>query len=595
MLLKFYILCGIFLFLQACNDNQDQQDIIPKPGPEQIEDSDDFPHVSIVVPTYPPRHIYHELLYETFLAQDYPENKLELIIFDNGPKKSVFFGSQELKRVTYYHIEDKISLGQKRNWLVEHAKGSVILSFDDDDFYGHNYVSFMTKKILSNKKYNLIKLISWPMASLGPKSNLLEFDFVKPNFTNFGWGFNWVYKKDIFTKSNCRFGDENYAEEDSFAKCIANKLGDQTIYRFDTGDAPYNLLKFENKDRFISGRLKWDWLHASLITDPKKDYQEKDWLLIQKYIKIFNQQGKTNFFGHDLINVPKDCEKGPCSRQKLIDSYIKAETSLEAQKSNENILPKPDNAIRVAIYNVHSWEDLNKNNTKNKILENIKKLDADIIGLQEVKLYGNDIGEIEKYLGMKGHYCNAGVGLKNVIFSRFNFLNINTLDLTQDKEESRCAIMANLVTPLGTIDVSVEHLDVWDNTGNTRKYQINRLLDILDSRRKDILGQITMGDMNALNIKEISPFEISRIKASDKARNILDTPFFEIPIFFKRGFLDSFEMLNTAAPTSTTWAGRRIDYIFVEKSSKLTAKACYVYRSDASDHRMLICDFIKEN
>lgn len=145
--LKCFALCfalGLFFALSACQSKR-----LP-------QDSDALPSVSIVVPTYPPRHIFHELLYKSFLAQNYPAHKLELLIFDNGDQPSLFFSSEQRERVRYHYISGPVTLGAKRNWLVENAKHEIIVSFDDDNFYGENYVATMIKQLQAQSSFQLV-------------------------------------------------------------------------------------------------------------------------------------------------------------------------------------------------------------------------------------------------------------------------------------------------------------------------------------------------------------------------------------------------------------------------------------------------------
>jgi len=68
----------------------------------------------------------------------------ELLILDDGTDsvddvvswQSRLFSSVSRvdSRIKYWHV-DKITLGAKRNWLCEHARGKYIIHWDDDDWY----------------------------------------------------------------------------------------------------------------------------------------------------------------------------------------------------------------------------------------------------------------------------------------------------------------------------------------------------------------------------------------------------------------------------------------------------------------------------
>jgi hypothetical protein len=41
-----------------------------------------------------------------------------------------------------------LDVGEKRNWLVQHATGDYVAHFDDDDYYAPHYISRMVSQIL---------------------------------------------------------------------------------------------------------------------------------------------------------------------------------------------------------------------------------------------------------------------------------------------------------------------------------------------------------------------------------------------------------------------------------------------------------------
>ncbi len=210
------VMVFLFLIMTACNLPDASSGI---KGVSEINQENLLPNVTIVVASYDKRHDYHEFLYESFKKQDY-KGKVNLLIYDNGEKPSPFFSSLVDNNVRYEHTTKKpieLSLGAKRNWLADNADGDVIVVWDDDDFYGENYVSFMVKTLVDNKAH-LVKPIKWLMGHFNQSGDALEYHMVKPNHTKFGWGFGFCYKKLVMNK--CRYGDVNRVEEDPFAECI---------------------------------------------------------------------------------------------------------------------------------------------------------------------------------------------------------------------------------------------------------------------------------------------------------------------------------------------------------------------------------------
>jgi hypothetical protein len=75
-----------------------------------------------------------------FQYQDYPQDKMELIILDDSetPLKELPVLQDN---ITYIYQPEKMLIGKKRNKMNTLANGDIILWMDDDDFYPHNRVS----------------------------------------------------------------------------------------------------------------------------------------------------------------------------------------------------------------------------------------------------------------------------------------------------------------------------------------------------------------------------------------------------------------------------------------------------------------------
>jgi len=89
--------------------------------------------VSVVTPTYNRRQFIPTLI-QIYQHQTYPKENMEWIIIDDGQDKvgDFFVG---LPNIRYIALEEKISIGAKRNLLNKEAKGQIIIAMDDDDYY----------------------------------------------------------------------------------------------------------------------------------------------------------------------------------------------------------------------------------------------------------------------------------------------------------------------------------------------------------------------------------------------------------------------------------------------------------------------------
>jgi len=80
-----------------------------------------------------------------FLAQTY-ENK-ELLIVADGPE-SIADLVPEDPRIRYLHLDGRRTLGAKRNFCVEAARGDLIMHWDDDDWFSSRRISYQVAELL---------------------------------------------------------------------------------------------------------------------------------------------------------------------------------------------------------------------------------------------------------------------------------------------------------------------------------------------------------------------------------------------------------------------------------------------------------------
>ena len=99
---------------------------------------DELPDVSIVCVTRD-RRIFMPVLLYSYLIQSYPENKMELIIVDDGddPIEDTLIG---IANVVYVRLDEKKTIGEKRNIGISRAMYDIITFMDDDDVYPNNSI-----------------------------------------------------------------------------------------------------------------------------------------------------------------------------------------------------------------------------------------------------------------------------------------------------------------------------------------------------------------------------------------------------------------------------------------------------------------------
>lgn len=98
-----------------------------------------YPLVSICTPTYNRRPFISAMI-RCFEHQDYPKDRMEWIILDDGTDP---IGDlvRHIPQVKYYQQSKKLCLGEKRNLMHTYATGDFIVYMDDDDYYPPERVS----------------------------------------------------------------------------------------------------------------------------------------------------------------------------------------------------------------------------------------------------------------------------------------------------------------------------------------------------------------------------------------------------------------------------------------------------------------------
>lgn len=95
------------------------------------------PLVSCIMPTYNRRWFVPQAI-RCFLRQDY--SNLELLIVDDGTDP-IADCVPESDRIRYIRLDQKLTIGAKRNFACEQSRGEFIVHWDDDDWYPSRRVS----------------------------------------------------------------------------------------------------------------------------------------------------------------------------------------------------------------------------------------------------------------------------------------------------------------------------------------------------------------------------------------------------------------------------------------------------------------------
>ena len=105
------------------------------------------PFVSCIMPTYNRRALL-PLALELFRRQDYPSR--ELIVVDDGDDP-VGDLADKVEGVRYFRLPRRMTIGAKRNFACEQARGDIIAHWDDDDWYAPDRLRYQVGPIAADQ------------------------------------------------------------------------------------------------------------------------------------------------------------------------------------------------------------------------------------------------------------------------------------------------------------------------------------------------------------------------------------------------------------------------------------------------------------
>ena len=242
------------------------------------------PVVTIATPTYK-REALLQQSHRMLLQQS--EQNFEWLILDDSPEPSAYFSKLDDPRIRYtHHAGPRLTVGAKRNRLAAEARAAVIAQFDDDDFYGPEYLSVMLAEI--NTGLDLVKLSGWFVYSqaygqLGYWDTVrlrgLHFRFAADGIgalmfgdneaaglaqNAMGYGFSYVYRKSLWQAAP--FPEQDFAEDSVFA--AAALAGGARLQHFaDARGLCVHMLRRDNMSLCFPQYLLPPFLLARLFPD----------------------------------------------------------------------------------------------------------------------------------------------------------------------------------------------------------------------------------------------------------------------------------------------------------------------------------------
>jgi glycosyltransferase involved in cell wall biosynthesis len=122
----------------------------------------DLPYISILTPTYNRNH-FIPLMLSNLVKFDYPKDKLEWVIDDDGTEKMINTDEEmdRLKQVVHpikikylVHPQRRL-IGVKRNYMVKQATHKIVAMMDTDDLYMSPYLK-KSIELMNKEKCSLV-------------------------------------------------------------------------------------------------------------------------------------------------------------------------------------------------------------------------------------------------------------------------------------------------------------------------------------------------------------------------------------------------------------------------------------------------------
>jgi glycosyltransferase involved in cell wall biosynthesis len=294
-------------------------------GPSSMINGKYYPLVSVCTPTFN-RRPFIPMMFQCFKNQTYPAHRIEWIIVDDGTDKiEDLINTSGISQIRYFSLPNKLSLGEKRNYMHTHAKGNIIVYMDDDDYYPPERISHAVERLTEDKDalcagsseiYIYYKHIH-KMYQCGPYG---------PNHATAG---TFAFKIDMLKK--CKY--ENHAElaeERAFLK-------DYTI-PFVQLDPFKTILVFSHNHNTFDKK--------KMLENPHPQFCKESPRTVDDFIKLDIEAPIKKFFLNDIDNALKTYPVGePIMKPGVLEQIEKLDKERKAMMQQPMQLQPPANGL----------------------------------------------------------------------------------------------------------------------------------------------------------------------------------------------------------------------------------------------------------
>ena len=304
---------------------------------------DSLPFVSIMTPTYN-RRPFFPMIIKCFLHQDYPPEKMEWIIIDDGTDLVEDLVAH-IPRVKYFKYAEKMVLGRKRNYMHEKASGDIFVYMDDDDYYPPQRVSHAVERLMN----------STAMCA-GTNELHCYFNHIKKIYQFGPYGGiqatanTFAFKKE-YIKENRYYDDAVLAEEKVFLKNFTVEM----------------VLLDPRKTLLVFSHLHNTFDKKILIDNPDPFVHETD-LTLEMFVQ---DQDLIKFFTQDMDKILSEYTIGSTQNKKDLDKEVNKVKLVQTIRNNPVGQIDPKHVLDIMLdYEI----SVQKINMKQYCLDNINKV-----------------------------------------------------------------------------------------------------------------------------------------------------------------------------------------------------------------------------
>ena len=275
-----------------------------------------YPLVSVCTPTFN-RRPFIPIMFDCFRAQTYPKDRIEWIIVDDGTDRiRDLVEKSGIPQIKYFEVEEKMSLGAKRNFMHSKCSGTIIVYMDDDDYYPPERISHAVEKLTENKEalcagssemYVYFKHIQ-QMWQCGPYG---------PNHATAG---TFAFRKEML--KDTRYEDHAaLAEEKAFLKNYTIPFVQLDPYK--------TILVFSHEHNTFDKR--------KLLANPHPDFMKASPVTVDDFIKRPEEAHIKKFFLHDIDELLAKYEPGePKNKPDVMKQIVEIEKTLADEVAKQN-------------------------------------------------------------------------------------------------------------------------------------------------------------------------------------------------------------------------------------------------------------------